>query len=251
LKIELATYKPDIEEAEKRWQAFYEGELIDRPPICVVAPNPNCKLLLPITYKEKVFDPIDSILDHAEKEAENTFWGGEAIPSFYPSFGPDEIAVFTGAELNWSPDSPDTNWSVPFVENWEETLPLKINPDNLLLQRQLEIYRQAADRFRGSILLVFPDLHSNMDLLSGIRGNQNLCMDLIDNPQIIDKAVHDARLIFRQLWIEWVHAGKMNTYGYCLESHALLSSEGSATLQCDFSIMMSPQMFKRWVLPAL
>ena len=27
--------------------------------------------------------------------------------------------------------------------------------------------------------------------------------------------------------------------------------EGAATLQCDFSCMISPEMFRRWVLPAL
>jgi len=39
-------------------------------------------------------------------ERKSTFWGGEAVPTFSPSFGPDEIAVFCGAELHWSSDSP-------------------------------------------------------------------------------------------------------------------------------------------------
>jgi 5-methyltetrahydrofolate--homocysteine methyltransferase len=40
----------------------------------------------------------------------------------------------------------------------------------------------------------------------------------------------------------------MDELGYC---HGIYSVEGAAYLQCDFSCMMSPTMFRRWVLPAL
>jgi hypothetical protein len=76
-------------------------------------------------------------------------------------------------------------------------------------------------------------------------------MDLIDCPEKIDRAMLDARAVFRQLWSDLTQASRMPETGYCLESHALYSREGSATLQCDFSIMLSPTMFRRWVLPTL
>lgn len=244
-------FKPDFEEAARRWQAFYAGEIIDRPPVCVTSPRHGYQQIFPLTYHEKVFGDLDEIVEHGLLDSQTTFWGGEAFPSFYPSFGPDEIAVFTGAELRWSPNSPDTNWSAPFVQDWESVLPLTLSNSNLLWQRQLEIYRRAAERYQGRIILVAPDLHTNMDLLSAIRGPQRLCMDLMDCPELIDRAMTDVRSIFRVLWPALVEAGRMDEFGYCLESHALFSREGSATLQCDFSIMMSPSMFRRWVLPAL
>ena len=247
----LKTYKPDIEAAERRWQAFYGGEITDRPPVCVTAPKDGYRLPPPITYQEKAFGDIEAVLERGRAIAEATFWGGEAVPSFYPSFGPDEIAVFCGGELRWSDDSQETNWSVPFVESWEQAFPLRLREDHPFYQRQLEIYRRAAERYAGSVLLVAPDLHTNMDLLAGVRGSQRLCLDLVDCPELIDRAMVDARQTFRQLWATLVAIGRMDEYGYCLESHALYSRDGSATLQCDFSIMMSPPMFRRWVLPAL
>ena len=253
----LKAFKPDILEADRRWQAFYADELIDRPPVCVTAPRqgygPVGKLPMPapITYQDKAFGDIDEVIERGLALAEATFWGGEAVPSFYPSFGPDEIAVFTGAELRWSSDSQETNWSLPYVQDWEQVFPLRLQADHPLFQRQIEIYRRAAERYAGRVLLVAPDLHTNMDLLAAIRGPQRLCMDLVDRPEQIDRAMGGARRIFRQLWSELVRAGSMDRFGYCLESHALYSQEGSATLQCDFSIMMSPPMFRRWVLPAL
>jgi hypothetical protein len=247
----LSFFKPDSQEADRRWQAYYVGEIIDRPVVCVTAPRRGFHNIAPITYQEKVFGDMDAVLEHGLAAAEATFWGGEAFPSFYPSFGPDEIAVFCGADLKWSLDSVNTNWSVPFVNDWEQAPPLKLQSENLLYQRQLEMYRRAADRFAGKILLVAPDLHTNMDLLAGVRGPQRLCMDLLDCPALIDRAMQDSRAVFRQLWSDLTQAGRMAETGYCLESHALYSRDGSATLQCDFSIMMSPAMFRRWVLPAL
>ncbi len=247
----LATFKPDIAEAERRWQAYYAGDLIDRPPVCVTAPRDGFGPILPITYHEKVFADIDAIIQHAWQNAQATFWGGEAVPSFYPSFGPDEIAVFCGAQLHWSSASPDTNWSSPCVRDWRQALPLHLDSANPLFQRQMQIYQKAAEAFAGKVILVAPDLHTNMDLIAALRGPQRLCLDLLDHPQLIDRAMAEARSIFRELWARLVQAGRMDRGGYGLESGAFYSRDGSATLQCDFSIMMSPAMFRRWVLPAL
>ena len=247
----LKTFKPDFDEAARRWQAYYAGEIIDRPVVCVTAPARGKSMPAPITYHEKVFGDLDAVVERGLERARSTFWGGEAMPSFYPSFGPDEIAVFCGADLHWSSDSPDTNWSLPLVEDWDQALPLCLRTENRLFQRQVELYRRAAARYAGQILLVMPDLHTNMDLLSAIRGPQRLCLDLIERPDQIDRAMTDARAVFRELWATLSQAGRMNEHGYCLESHALYSPDGSATLQCDFSIMIRPAMFRRWVLPAL
>jgi len=241
-------FKPDLAEASERWNAFYAGEIIDRPVVCVTAPREGYKTVGGTSYHEKVHGDMDEIIERAIVNAEARFWGGESVPTFGPSFGPDEISVFTGAGLNWSDDSPNTNWSVPCVENWEDVLPLQLQEDNPLWQRMLELYRRAADRMAGKMLLSSLDLHTNMDLLSGIRGPQQLCIDSIDRPETIDRAMDDARAIFRELWDAISRAGRMDEFGYC---HAFYSMEGAAVLQCDFSYMISPEMFRRWVLPAL
>ena len=247
----LSAFTPDLADADRRWQAYYAGEIIDRPVVCVTAPRDGYNQPIPLNYHDKVFGDLDQVVERGLEAAEATFWGGEAVPSFYPSFGPDEIAVFTGAELRWNQESYDTNWSVPFVEDWQQALPLRLQTDQPLWQRMLDLYARAAQRFAGRVLLVAPDLHTNMDLLAAVRGPQRLCLDLIDCPEQVDRAMQDARAIFRQVWAELNRAGRMDQTGYCLESHALYSPEGSATLQCDFSIMMRPSMFRRWVLPAL
>jgi hypothetical protein len=241
-------FKPDLAEADRRFKAFYAGELIDRPLVAVTAPREGFKPVPGRDYKQKVFGDLDDIIATALAGAEATLWGGEAIPAFFASFGPDETAVFCGAELRWSDDSPDTNWSVPLVADWEKSLPLRLKEDHPLWLRLLELYRRGSERMAGKMLLTMPDLHTNMDLLAALRGPQRLCLDCIEQPEAIDRAMADARAIFPVLWNACRKAGRMDELGYI---HGFYSMEGATCLQCDFSCMISPAMFRRWVLPAL
>jgi hypothetical protein len=242
-------HKPDLEEAARRWEAYYAGEIIDRPLVCVTAPRqPGKYVSYDRFYWDNVFGDLNVVLDTALEAAEATYFGGESIPSFYPSLGPDAIAVFCGGELAWSDSSRETNWSVPFVEDWEQALPLRIQENSPLWQHQLRFYRLAAERLRGKMALSPLDLHTNMDLLSAVRGPARLCFDLLDRPELIDRAMESARAVFPVLWEAIVAAGQMDELGYC---HQLYAMEGAAILQCDFSYMIGPEMFGRWVRPAL
>lgn len=214
----------------------------------MTAPKEGFARVRRTSYFERVNGDIDDIIDRAIKAAESTFYGGEAVPSFLTSFGPDEVAAFAGAELAWSAASSNTNWSKAFVDDWEDALPLRIRDDNPLWQRMLELYRRAAARMAGKMLLQPLDLHTNMDLLLAVRGGQRLCADLVDRPEMIDRAMADTMDIFRKVWDETRFAARMDEFGYC---QLFYSMEGAATLQCDFSCMVSPEMFRRWILPAL
>lgn len=240
--------KPDIAEASRRWEAFYAGEVTDRPVVCVTAPLPGSARPPAPTYHDRVHQDLDALVERELARAEATFWGGEAVPSFLTSFGPDEVAVFCGAPLHWSADSGNTNWSSPVVEDWRDALPIRLDPAHPLWLRMLEYYRKAAVRMRGKVLRSSLDLHTNMDLLAALRGPERLCMDLIDCPDLIDRAMTDARAVFPTVWEETARAARMREDGFC---HAYYSMEGAAVLQCDFACMMSPAMFNRWVMPAL
>jgi hypothetical protein len=241
-------FKPDLEDAARRWEAGFANEIIDRPVVCVTAPKPEARPVAGSDYRERVFGDMDDIIDRALIAAEGTYWGGEAIPTFMASFGPDEVAVFTGSSFEWSEHSGNTNWSVPYVDDWEQALPITLKTDHPLWQRMLEFYRRAAEAMAGKMLLNHLDLHTNMDLLAAIRGPQRLCMDCLDQPEMIDRAMADARAIFPQVWLAIAEAGRMYELGF---SGGPYSMAGAATLQCDFSCMIGPEMFRRWVLPAL
>jgi len=241
--------KPDMEEAARRWDAFYAGEIIDRPVVCVTAPREGVASVPPrLTYREKAFGDVDEVIFRELARAEATFCGGEEVPAFFPSLAVDEVAAYVGAEIQWHPDSPDTNWAVPFVENWEEVLPLRLREDNPLWQRVMTLYERASELLAGKMLIAPLDFHTNMDLLAAIRGPERLCTDLLDQPDVVEEAMKSARAIFPQLWDHVTRAGKMHERGFW---QYIFSMEGAALLCCDFIAMISPAMFRRFVLPAL
>jgi len=241
--------KPDLAESAARYEAYYAGEIIGRPLVQVTAPKrAGATGFYTPTYREHVFGDMNEVLDRALESAGNTYFGGDAVPAFYPSFGPDAIAVFCGAELAWNDASDETNWSVPCVESWSEALPLRLKEEHPLWQRQLAYYRLAAERLAGKMLLRTLDWHTNMDLLAALRGPQQLCMDLIEQPEAIDEAMVSARAIFPQAWHAVTEAGRMRERGFC---NHLYSMNGADILQCDFGAMIGPSMFERWALPAL
>lgn len=241
-------FKPDLDDAARRWDAYYAGDLIDRPIVRVTAPRPGMPHAAGSDYRERVFGDLDAVIDRALQNAEATYYGGEAMPALWLSFGPDEIGVFCGAELCWDDDSGDTNWSKPCVEDWATSLPLKLNERHPLYLRMLDFYRRAAEKTAGKMLLAAPDLHTNMDLLMALRGSQRLCEDLLDEPELVDQAMLDARQVFKQVWNAVTDAGRQYENGFWHDSYSM---EGATTLQCDFSCMISSPMFRRWVLPAL
>jgi hypothetical protein len=242
--------KPDFEEARRRWQAFWNHEIIDRPCIVIRAPKDGAKKVPAPVYMEGRDGNLDAPIARLLEWAENIYWGGEAVPCYSPSFGPDQFAAFLGGELMWSKDSASTSWAVPFVRDWEKALPLRLDPQNKWWQRMLAFVRKLAAATEGKMIISHLDLHSNMDGLSAMRGPQRLLMDLMDMPETIDRAMQSVRTLYQPIfdgvfeagdmgrrgatgWIPHYHAGKVNT------------------IQCDFICMISPAMFRRYVLPAL
>jgi len=244
-------FKPDFAESYRRWGAYLAGELIDRPPVIIAVARPGAVLPPDPSYRDMIEGDFDDIVSRRLERAAGTYYAGDAVPSFFPSFGCDEPAVFCSpdATLEFNDASAHTNWiDRHWIEDWDSALPLAINERHPLWRRMLALCAFASERIAGKMLMTHIDLHTNMDLLAPARGAQRLCMDLIDRPEAIDRAMASAREVFRKLWRDVVEAGRMDEVGYCA---AFPSFEGAAVLQCDFSIMISPDMFARWVAPAL
>lgn len=243
-------FKPDFEEAKQRWLAFWDQELIDRPCCCIRAPREGVEPVAGPPYMAGAREDFGPIVQRVVDSAATIWWGGEAIPCYTPSFGPDQMAAWLGADLQFDDDEYGTNWVVACVEDWEDWMTMKLDPNNRWWTRFLSFVRALAEACRGKLLITHVDLHSNMDLLSALRSPQKLCMDLYDIPETIDRVMVAVRALYRPIYEAIYEAGNMGehgTLGWVQAYHPVRTN----TIQCDFAALIGPEHFRRWVLPAL
>ena len=240
--------KPDLAEAEQRWLAFWEHELIDRPLCAIRAPREGVEPVAGPRYMAGAHGDFRPVAEQALAAAESVYWAGEAIPCYSPSFGPDLFAGWLGCDMQFAGDETGTSWAVPCVDDWEDVLPIRLDPDNAWWRRMLEFCAVLADVFEGKMLVSHLDLHSNMDALLAMRGGTRLCMDLVDTPELIDRAMRDVRAAYAPIDLALREAGRMvRACGRIPAYHP----ERTDTVQCDFAALIGPEHFRRWALPAL
>ena len=241
-------YKPDFEDARAHWEAFWQQDIIDRPCLAVTAPKAGCERPPGPPYMDGWDGDFEDAVARWEAHAEATYFCGDAMPYFLPSFGPDQFGAFLGADLTRA-DSP-TSWAVPFVENWEDVLPLKLDANNPWWQKMLSFMRTAAKASEGKYLVGMLDLHSNLDALASIREPQDLAMDLLDCPELVHRALADVRAIYSQVYDGLYEAGRMDGRG-TIGWLSFYSPGKFTAIQCDFAIMVSPAQFDEFIRPAL
>jgi len=248
--LSVLEFKPDFEEAKQRWLAFWNQEIIDRPCCVIRAPREGARSVPGPRYLAGAREDFGPVIEQVLEWGESIYWGGEAIPCYTASFGPDQMAAWLGAELIFPEKDYGTNWARPCIDNWEDALPLTLDPDNYWWRRMLDFLAALKKALRGKMILTHLDLHSNLDTLLALRGGQRLCLDLIDIPETIDRAMHDVRALYVPIYEAIYQAAGMSDTGTCgwvTAYHPVRTN----TIQCDFAALIGPAHFRRWALPAL
>lgn len=243
-------FKPDYEEAVQHWLAFWHQDLIDRPCCLMRAPREGVEWVAGPRYLAGAREDFGPVIEQVVAHLSSIYWGGDAIPNYTPSFGPDQMAAWLGAELHFPEEDVGTNWVLPCIDDWETALPLTLDPNNYWWRRMLDFCAALAEALEGKAIVSHLDLHSNMDTLLAMRGGACLCMDLIDIPEIIDRAMADVRRLYAPIYDALYRAGHMGSTGTCGWVPAYHPVRTN-TIQCDFAALIGPEHFRRWALPAL
>jgi hypothetical protein len=110
--------------------------------------------------------------------------------------------------------------------------------------------RCAVERWGSQVLVGMTDLGGNLDILASLRGTEKLLVDLSDDPGTVDRLVSE----ITPLWLRYYDELEVITRQAGRGSACwgpVWSPEPGYMLQCDFSYMISPRMFKRFVMPDL
>ena len=163
-------------------------------------------------------------------------------------FGPDQFAAFMGAPLSYA-EADDTSWTTPCVTDWREAdLRLDETPGSVWPEL-LNFARTAAEQSQGKYLVSTLDMHTNLDALRGMRGTQELCFDLVDCPDEVDRAMRQVRALYAPVYEAVYAAGDMRRGAtswlpsYCEQRYAVV--------ECDVICLLGPRHARRFVIPAI
>ena len=249
-----------IDFSPQRWQRikdsygrWWAGDL-ERPLIPVVLggrdpgrPEPAAPLLSQETCADFTWSP-EELIDRIDYKLSCQVFMGDAYPFFnMDCFGPGVAAAFLGARLD---NSSGRVWFHPPEERAIEDIHFEYDPGNIWLQRIKAIYRAGMERWQGSVLMGMTDLGGTMDILSTFRPSEKLLLDLYDSPDEVERLMRECHEMWHRYFDELNAILRPVNPGYSDWSR-IYSETPTYMLQCDFSYMIGPKMFGRFVLPEL
>lgn len=247
-------YKPDWEKSRKRLAAVWDRELCDRCCISVPAPrneNDPYRQKTPETAEEleKFYMDETWILERNLERMEKTYFGGDAMPCIFPYFGTGGHAKYFSSKVVYRPN---TIWIPPVMEDYESfSFDFCVEKNEAFL-RERRIVSFLAREGMGKFLVSPPDNSGSLDALAQLRGDKELLMDLYDQPEEVAKAVAALTAALNETNECFFEDIRENNDGGCINGWLNTWAPGKQMqLQCDTSVMLSPEMFEELVVPEL
>ena len=242
------------DKTRQRFEAFWQGEMVDRCMVAVSAPKNGGKYRhfeYPKTgaEKEKYYYDGEQVLERALDWLENTYLAGDAMPQIgigMPACG--HAGFFKGCRFH---HTQTTVWFETCIHNIEQDK-LVFDADSFLYRKTVALAKYLANECNGRYFIPTPDACGNTDALAHLRGSENLLMDMLEEREWVHKAlakVNDAWKKYHgelfPLLLDNNHGGTsigwLNTW----------APDKHGQLESDISVMMSPPMFDEFILPEL
>ena len=235
-------YNDHWEELKTRMMGYWQREAMDRCCVAIQVTKPG--------YRDSgegylYFDTDTSDRVH-RRRFENTYFIGEALPCVFSYFGTAGVAEYTGCKAN---RSPVTTWFEPWLEEPEADAISYCHPE--AFREQKEALRRLLELAKGDYLVSVTDNAGVLDALAAIRGTDNLMMDMLADPEFVEEGLQKLLPIYKQTQEELFRLVEENNDGSVHSWMHLWAPKRLAQLQCDLSVMISPEMYKRFVVPEL
>ena len=241
-----------MEEVKENYERWWRGEL-DRPLIYGTiydAYEPSHKAEAPVLSQSNCTDfswSAEQIIDAWDSQLSKYEFIGDGYPQVsLDPFGPGVVAAFCGAKLD---NSSGNVWFFPADDREISDLHVKYNPDNIWTKRIKDIYRAGLERWNGSVIMGMPDLGGNLDILAAMYGTEDLMFAMLEEPEEVQRVLREIQIAYYDAYKDFEEV--LKPQGAYSDWSKLLSKTPSYTLQCDFSYMISPDMFEEFGFPCL
>jgi len=236
------------ESAEKHLDAFWNCDYIDRPCLQISAPatKEEIELAPPPSDAEKVahLNPAAASICHWSRSYMRNRFFAEGLPVWYPQW--DGVQKILGCEIKYDQG---TSWCIPAAESVVD-----LNFENLDVKHpeivaMLDMLNYCAEYVKNEAFIGFPPLGNAGDSLARAIGYENMCIDLIENPEAVISAEKKMTEMWKKMFDATYSTINRHLEGSCGWLPAWCSKR-CALIEFDFAAMISPKMFKMY-LPEL
>lgn len=204
----------------------------------------------PVLWEKEDDTPdFEKLIDSQINSLKNVSFLGESYPVLHHHWGnrgtPMTMAAYINGKVVFREE---TVWIEKVVEDWE-TFDIKFDPENYWVKISKELMEKQIEKIDDKMLIGMPDLGDALTCFSLIRGVENLLFDVIEKPHILLEKIN----VFTDVWKKY-HNYFYETYIKKLQGDCswLIWAPGKTyACQCDFSTMISPKLFEKFVIPEL
>lgn len=242
------------EKTTENWEKWWSGDL-GRPVFYFTSFSGSARddgglPIKPFTSQYDFSIPAEEILlNYENKILRNIHYYGDAFPAFWPNFGPGVLPTFAGGEGH---NHASTVWYSPGrFEGCElKDIEFKLDKSSPWFRRIEEFFTAAAQIWKDRTVLGMTDLGGTLDIIASLRPGEKLLLDLYDNPDEVKRLIREVHDAWWEAYAHFENLTAGSSPGYSAWT-PLLSKSRYYMLQCDFSYMISPDMFEEFVKPEL
>lgn len=237
----------DFSRVSAQYEACWKLQNHDAPLVTVSAKRDGAryKERPPMGLTERWTD-VDYIIESGREHMQNTYYGGASYPILWPNLGPDIFGATLGCDIEFGES---TSWAHP-VLGALENCPVTRNTENTWYKKIVAMTRAIAEDSRGDYIAGITDLHGGMDGMVSLRGPEQLCVDMLDEPETVQEKCMKSFEAYRSIYTELngiigqKQKGSTNWMG-------VYHPEGWYVSSCDLICMISDQMLRDFVFPEL
>lgn len=240
----------NMEYLQKRYHEYWNRENHDRAILALYCPDEtseHAQIATPQT-NEEIWLNFDYVLSANRQAINNTRFLGEAFPSYNPNLGPDILGGIMGCDINFGDI---TSWAIHKADSCEQLTDIFFDDQSVWFKRIYHLTQMAVNEAKGEYLVGVTDLHAGLDGLVSLIGPENLCYDTVDNPHLVEKYIWQVFDVFKAVY-QRLYNCTAQVQGSCATNWMnVLYPEGGYVTSCDFCCLLSPDDFRKFVLPEL
>ena len=266
-------YKVNMEAAKEKFRNYWAHKNTGRPLMCIIARRPEVEQYsdgtpveggyldqicqgkyynMPEELKwkdmEDKYQNPQRIVDRYRYFCETHAFLGESFPNLNIDFGPGSLASYLGSEIGFKED---TVWFNKCLDSWDGVPKLTFDPENKWFKKHIQLAKDCQALAGDDFYVDMPDLMENIDVLASLRGAQDILFDLLDETEMIGERIQEVTDIYYEYYDRFYDIIKDEEGGNAYTVFQIWGPGRTVKLQCDFSAMMSPEDFRKYIQPSL